>query len=172
MSLSNATSGLLGIGLAGIGTGAQTYAAYKQAQAENQAAEWNANLYENQALMSEAQARQARAKGANDLALLKMEGRQVIGEQRQQFANSGVAMDRGSALDLVASQAGLNAYGEQVQDYNTKMTEWQHNAEAATYRQQAAMTRATRRSPALAAGTTLLSGTTSIVDRYNNYRLF
>jgi hypothetical protein len=171
MSLSNAATGLLGIGLAGIGSGVQTTAAYQEAKAANAAAEWNAGMYENQALMSEALAGQAAAKGANELALLKMEGRKLIGGQRQQFANSGVALDKGSAVDLVAAQAGLNAYGESVQEYNTAMEEWRHKADATNYRQQAAFTRATKRNPALAAGTTLLGNTTSIVDRYTNYRL-
>lgn len=168
MSLS---SGLLGIGLAAASTAADSYAAYQQAKSEQLAADWNASIMEDNANIKELQAQQALKMGEHEQAIAKRDGALLIEQQRAGFAAAGVKIDTGSALDVVAEQAGRNKYDQDMIDYNSKLSAWGYNVEAANLRQQAAMTRATGKSPGVAAATSLLSGGTSLYNQYRQYSL-
>lgn len=172
MGLSNGVMGLFGLGIGAAGTAADSYYAAQQAQADNAAAEWNAGMMEDNAKLKELQAGQALEKGRHDVAIAKREGALRIEGQRAAYAGSGVVVDSGSALDVVAEQAGRNRYDQDMLDYNAKLSAWGHNVEAANLRQQATMTRATKRSPAAAAGASLLAGGTNMYDRYSRYQLY
>lgn len=172
MGISTGVMGLLGLGVGAASTAASSYASYQQAKADNMAAEWNAGLMENNAALADIRAGQAQEQGKHDVALAKIEGQQLIESQRGAYAASGVKVDSGSALDVVAEQAGKNKYDQDMLKYNADLNAWGIRTEAANLRQQAAMTRATKRSPGMAAATTLLGGATSMFNQYNQYQMY
>lgn len=172
MSLSSGVLGLFGVGLSAASMTSQSIFAYQEAQAQNAAAEWNAGIMEQNAAVKDIQAEQALEAGRHDVAIAKREGRLAIEEQRAIYAASGVVVDSGSAADVVAEQAGRNRYDQDMLQYNSELTAWGHKVEGANLRQQAAMTRATKREPWAAAGATLLSGGTSLYNQYNQYKMF
>lgn len=172
MSLSTGVLGLVGIGLGAASTAASSYAAYQQAQAQNQAAEWNASMMESNAQLADVRADQALERGEHNVALAKISGTQLIESQRAAYAGSGVKVDSGSALDVTAQQAGFNQYDQDMLRYNAELEAWGIKSEAANLRTQAQMTRATKQSPWLAATTTALGGATSMFNQYNQYQMY
>lgn len=172
MSLATGVMGMIEMGVSAMGTATQSYAAHQQAKADNLAAQWNAGVMENNALLKDIQANQALERGQHDVALAKMEGGLLLERQRASYAASGVKVDSGSALDVVAEQAGKNKYDQDMLKYNAELNAWGIRGEANNLRQQAMMTRATGRSPGLAAATTMLGGATSLFNQYNNYPMF
>ena len=172
MSLATGVMGLVGMGVSAMGTATQSYAAYQQAKADNMAAQWNAQVMENNALLKDVQANQALEQGKHNVALAKMGGGLLVERQRASYAASGVKVDSGSALDVVAEQAGKNKYDQDMLQYNAELNAWGIRNEANNLRQQAAMTRATGRNPGLAAATTMLGGATNLFNQYNQYQMF
>lgn len=164
-------TGLLGLGLGAAGLASNTYASYQQAKADEYAAEWNAGIMEENAKVKELLAGQALQAGEHEVAALQRSGKQTIETQRAGYAASGVKVDSGSALDVVAEQAGLNQYDQDMAKYNAELAAWGHNMEAANLRQQAEMTKATKRSPAAAAMGSFLSGGTSLYNQYARYKI-
>ncbi|MCD8138322.1 MAG: hypothetical protein LUE17_00825 [Planctomycetaceae bacterium] len=171
MSLSNGVLGLLGLGVGAASTAASARAAYEQQQAANAAAEWNASLSEENAGIKDIMAEQTREMGRHQVALAKEEGQQKIATQRATYAASGVKVDTGSALDVVAEQAGKNQYQQDMIEYTTGMDAWGHEVDAYNLRQSAAMTRATKQSAGLAGITSLLGGGTSLYNQYRQYQI-
>lgn len=165
------TSPLMGLGLGMAGTATQTYASYNQAKAENEAAQWNAMTLEQNALLSEKKGAYALAAGETAAAEKKMDVGKLIGQQRAGYAASGVKVDEGSALDVQADTAAWGNWDEQKIRHNARMQAWEYDVDAANQRQQAAMTRAGKRNPLLAGGSTLLSGTTSLLHQYGVNKL-
>lgn len=107
----NAGMGLVSGILGGIG---QTVSGYMSVKSQNDALERNAQGYE-------AQAEQARIRGAFDLDRLRYDHRQIEGRMLQGMGASGADVNSRSAQILRATQSGLNAQARQVQQYNTEM---------------------------------------------------
>ncbi len=152
-------SGQGGMGIAGalLSTGIGAFSQYREVQAANDAAEYNARGYEMQA-------QSARTRGAFDLSLLKREHEQGIGSMAQGLTNAGVVTSGGSALRMLAEQRGLDERAQQVQKYNTEM-------EAYGYLQRAALARSQKQSAWGGALQTLVGGFSSTFQQYNKYRL-
>lgn len=171
MSISNGILGYLGLGVGAASTTMGAYGAYQEAQAARDAANYNANIQEQNAAIKDIQAQQALKMGEHDIAKAKEEGYQKIETQRASYAASGVKVDSGSALDVVVEQAGRNQYDQSVIKFSADMSAWGLNADASNLRQQAAITRATGKSisPGYAAASSLLGGTTSLLNQYRQY---
>lgn len=122
----NAGMGLISGILGGIG---QTVSGFMSVNAQNDALERNAQGYENQA-------EQARIRGAFDLDLLRYEHRQIEGKMLQGMGVSGADVHSRSAQILRATQRGLNAQAQQVQQYNTEVDAYGYLLQAARERQQ------------------------------------
>ena len=163
-------SPIIGLGLSGIGTGMQMKGAYDEANAANQAAEYNAQLYERQASISAAQAADAKARGETEGKLIAMEGKRVQGAQRVGFAAAGINPDSGSGLDMQQNTAAWTAYNKEVAEKNGLKEAWGHEMQQGTALQQAAITRATKRDPKAAALAYGVSGATDMWRQYSNYK--
>jgi hypothetical protein len=159
----------LGLGAAGVAM--QSYSSYEQAKAANQAAEWNAGIMEQNALNKDTLAEDALSRGVSAAAIQQIAARQARGEMRANYGASGVDVNSGSAADVVADRAAWDEYERQQVVANSEREAWGHRMEADNLRQQAAMTRNTKQSPWLAAGTTALSGSTSLWHQYSTYPL-
>ena len=160
---------LLGLGLGAAGLGMQTYSSYKEAEAANKAAEWNAGLMETNALNRDAQAEDALRRGQSEAALQKIATRGQIAADRTRYAASGVKVNTGTPVDVAGDTAAWGEYERQQIVANSEREAWGYRTDANTLRQQAAMTRATKQSPWLAAATTGLSGGTNLWQQYSRY---
>ncbi len=184
-----------------VSTGLGMMANYREVKAANQAAEYNAQAYEAQAKYNAAGYEQqaqytereygalaegARTRGAFDLSLLRRGQAQAFGKMAQGIANSGVRMNSGSAVRMLAEQRGLDAQGQKVQKYNTELEATgylrrganeahgyrQRSAiETNAYLQQAAMYRAQKRSPWGAMLGTAVDGIGAVSSQYSKYRM-
>lgn len=171
MGLSTGVMGLLGLGMSAAGMVVNANAAKQQAEAQNAAAEWNAGLMEDQAAQKGVLADQALEQGRHAVAIAKRDGELKIESQRGAYAASGVKVDSGSALDVIAEQAGRNKYDQDMITYNSQLTAWGHNTDAYNLRQQASMTRATKTSPSTAMLTSILGGSTNLYNQYRQYQV-
>lgn len=171
MSLSTGVMGLLGLGLNVAGVAANASAAYQQTKAQNAAAEWNAGILEGNAAQKEVLAEHALLQGEHTAAAAKRKGELQIESQRASYAASGVKVDSGSSLDVIAEQAGYNRYDQDMIKYNAALTAWGYNADAYNLRQNAAMTRATKQSAGTSALTSLLGGSTNLLNQYSRYQI-
>jgi len=96
----------------GLGTQLQTFGTFMsvvsslaQGVAGMQAADAQAKAYENQAKVKEAQSAQALEKAQLEARLLRERGERFKGTQKSLLGASGVAVNSGSALDLLADTA-------------------------------------------------------------------
>ncbi len=146
----------MGMGLQIVSTGLGAFSAWQEASASNKAAEYNAQN-------ARAQAESVRTKGAFDLNLLKRDHKQDLSSLAQGLNNAGVETSSGTALKLLSEQSGLNERAQQIQKYNTDM-------EAYGYDRQASMYASQKRSPFMAAFTSLLGGVQQTYSQYQKYR--
>ena len=167
MSLGNVFGGLFGASslVSGIGTGVQAVGAYQEAKAANAAAEYNAQIEDQNAsyysLMGEnALARADKEAGDHRRGIEKLKG-----EQRAGYAAAGVKVDTGSALDVAADTAKWGEYDAQTIMYNGAVEKAGYDQKAYNSSASAAMLRNTRRSPSLAAGGVVLNG----LAKYSQY---
>jgi hypothetical protein len=151
-------SGYGGMGLSLISTGIGAFGAYREAQAANSAAEYNAREYQYKA-------DQTRTRGMFDLTLLRREHKQNLSALTQGVVNSGVEAGSGSAIRLLSSQKGMDVKAEQIQQYNTEL-------EATGYERQASMIRAQKTNPFAAAFKTLMGGVQQTFNQYDKYRMY
>lgn len=139
------------LALMGIGTAVQTVSAYNQAQAQAAnyrsqaaAAEQQATIASANQRLAEEQASAERKQGYEEMQTKRLEAARIIGQQRAQMGGSGVAVDQGGFLDVLADTAGsgeisaINAYNQGIDRAYTKEIEaWNYENQAGAYRSQA-----------------------------------
>lgn len=139
------------LALMGIGTAIQTVSAYNQAQAQAanyraqaQAAEQQAAVASANQRLAEEQASAERKQGYEDMQAKRLEAARIIGQQRAQMGGSGVAVDQGSFLDVLADTASsgeisaINAYNQGIdRAYAREIEAWNYENAANAYRTQA-----------------------------------
>ena len=134
-----------------------------------QAADAQAKAYENQAKVKEAQATQALEKAQMEAAILRGKGEKIKGAQRSLMGASGVAVNSGSALDLLADTAYGVESDVSMTKYNAQLEAWGFQTEAANLRGQASMAKSQGKyamlSGVLGAGSSLLTGAAMTADR-------
>jgi len=160
----------------GLGTQLQTFGTFisaisslAQGVAGMQAADAQAKAYENQAKVKEAQANQALEKAQLEARFLREKGERFTGTQRSLLGASGVAVNSGSALDLLAD----TAYGVEsdvaMTKYNAQLEAWGFETEASTLRGQAKQAKSQGKyamlGGVLGAGQSLLTGAAMVADR-------
>ena len=156
------------LGAAGTVLGAMS--AMQTGQAGAGAANYNAQVAENNRIIAEQQAADARKRGEIAEAEQRRKTVNIKGSQKASIGASGVALDSGSPLDILGDTAAFGeldaltirnnaereAYGYQVQGMN-------FGAEAGLLRNRA---KVSEQSGWMNAGTTLLSGAAGVGDRW------
>ncbi len=165
------SSGLFGAStfLQSFGTFISAISSLAQGVAGMRAAEAQAKAYENQAKVRDAQATQALEKAQMKARLLRERGDRFKGTQRSLLGASGVAVDSGSALDLLADTAYGVESDVSMAKYNAQLEAWGFQAEAASLRGQASMAKSQGKyamlGGILGAGSSLLTGAAMVADR-------
>jgi len=135
----------------GISTAIQTVSAYNQAKtqaanyrAQAAAAEQQAAVASANQRLAKEQASAERKQGYEDMQTKRLEAARIIGQQRAQMGGSGVAIDQGSFLDVLADTASsgeisaINAYNQGIdRAYAKEIEAWNYENAANAYRAQA-----------------------------------
>ena len=133
-----------------VGTAIQTVSSYNQAKAQASnyrsqaaAAEQQAAIASANQRLAEEQASAERKQGYEEMQTKRLEAARIIGQQRAQMGGSGVAVDQGSFLDVLADTASsgeisaINAYNQGIdRAYAQEIEAWNYENAANAYRAQ------------------------------------
>lgn len=163
-----------------IATAASMYAQYQgqktQEKSAKAAAEYNAQVAENEAAAQEQLARNEMSKGIADRERQQRAAARQMGEMRANMGASGFEMDTGSMSSLLAESAEEHQYDSNVIMQNAAQAAWQHqvartgalnNQSFANW--QGANADSGRTGTYLGMGGTLLSGIASGIGTYNQF---
>jgi hypothetical protein len=139
------------------------------------AAEDQAGISDYNAQVAEQQATDAVAQGTTEEDRFRTQVRGMIGSQRTGFASNNVDVSSGSAVDVQADAAKLGELDALQIRTNAARAAWGYKVQAEDYRKQADVTRKTgvaqnaaagaaATSQYFAAGGSLLTGTTSLLQ--------
>lgn len=95
------------LALMAVGTLVSAYGQIQQGKSAKAAADYQAAVANNNAIIAGRQADDARKRGEIAADQQRLRTRLLIGQQRATLASSGVLVDTGSALDLTAGTAGV-----------------------------------------------------------------
>lgn len=133
------------------GMGMSAYQSYQQAEAEKKKAAMAADELEVQAGLSELAADEAKKQGELAMAENKAKGRLERAAKKVDYAASGVKVNEGTPVGVLADMAAWNEYERQKIEYQANLKSWGLEYEAADLRRKAANARATGVSPVMAA---------------------
>jgi len=151
----------IGAIVAGIGTVGEADAAEEIAESQNEAAEYNAQLYESNAEIVDLQTKYVEAKGGRDSVLYGMRVAELVGSQRAAYAASGAVVDQGSAYHVTMDTVTWGAFDAMTILNNSKMEALGLKAQSEDLRERARITRLTKQDPTAARDVSLLSSATS-----------
>ena len=166
------TIAVVGLTVSAIGVGTQAYGAYKDAKAYNAANDYNASVMERNAQNAELRAQDSEARGEIEEKQHRQRVAGLKGEQRSVLAASGVVVDEGSALETLQDTTRFGELDALTIQHNTAMEAWGIRNEKANYQSQANLSRFDKKSPNLAATSTLLTGTGSLLTSASGSGLF
>lgn len=113
-----------------IATAASMYAQYQgqktQEKSAKAAAEYNAQVAENEAAAQEQLARNEMSKGIADRERQQRAAARQMGEMRANMGASGFEMDTGSMSSLLAESAEEHQYDSNIITQNAAQAAWQH----------------------------------------------
>jgi len=149
----------MSMGMSGISTALGAWSQYQQGRAEKKRMDY-------QARMQDLRADRIEYRGEWEEQRLREKGSQVKGAQRASYAASGVQVDTGSPLDILASTDLEVERDAAMIQYNSAM-------EAGAARQQGGLYRAAGRTAKsgslLRSGSTLLTGGSKLAMQYNDF---
>lgn len=159
-----------GLALSAIGTGMSVYGQIQQGEQAKEMADYQAAIGEQNAQISERAARDAEERGRVAEQQQRLKTSQMIGTQRSALASSGVQVDAGSALDVVADSAMIGEMDALTTRQNAEREAYQLQLQAYNARTQAGMTTMAGNNAASnamwGAGSTLIGGLGSLGMNY------
>ncbi len=166
------TAGNAALGLSALSGLASTFAAYRGAEAQKASARYEAAAASRNAELAGLEAADALRRGADAEARHRLQVAQLDGRQRNALAANGIALDSGSALDVLGDTAALGELDALTIRLNAEREAWAARTGAAGLQGQAALAQAEASgiSPATAAGTSLLGGASAFADRWYRVR--
>ena len=147
-----------------------------QERAARNAAQYNADVAANEAVVQQELARNEMAKGIADRERQQRDAARKMGSMRAGFGASGFTMDSGSALSMLSESAEEHQYDSQVIMSNATQNAWQHQVAAnnalnnqgfAEY--QKANAGSGRTASMLNMGATVLGGIGQSIGQYNSW---
>lgn len=152
--------GDLAFGLSAAGAIGQTYASFRRSSGEARGYNYQAEVARNNRQLSEWQAEEALARGMSTQRDVQLRGAQFLGRQRAVLGSRNVAMNEGSALNLLADTEYGIKHDSNVAADNAAKEAWALRMQALNYGTNASLLseRADAQSPFMdAAGTALTS---------------
>ena len=158
------------IATAAVGVGVQTYGAYTQQKAANAAAEYNAKILESNAKVSEYNAENARQRGELEEKQFRLRLSQEKGSARAAFGASGALVNDGSSQDYLSDLAEFGEMDALTIRHNAATEAYGYKVQSQNYVSQGNLSRMSKASTGLAAGTTLLTGTSSLLSQTAKFK--
>ena len=157
-----------GIGLIGSVASAAFGAmgAAQQAKAQNNMAEYNAQVAQNNARAAEQEGAYARAQAARNADEKRRETARLIGAQRAKMGASGAVVESGSFLDLTLDSREQGELGAMALLQEGDMAAWRAQLQAGNFYSQAAQARASKVNPRGVLAGSLLSGAAGVGGAY------
>lgn len=161
MCFGSTESGDIALGAQVAGGIGQTYASYRKSVGEQRGYEYQSQVARNNAQLDEWQAQDALTRGVSTRQSIQVKGGQIQGAQEASAAARGVALDEGSALNILAdTKFGITRDANIATD-NAAKEAWALRARASmdTSNSDVLKSRADAQSPLLdAMGTALTTG--------------
>ncbi|MEM6898462.1 MAG: hypothetical protein AAF583_01645 [Pseudomonadota bacterium] len=115
-------------------------------KASARAAEYNAQVQQNNAIIARQKADQERRKGDVDVVRKQREVAQIVGDQKVAFGAGGIELSTGSPLELLVSTVEQGALDAEIIRFNAETRERDLRFEADNLDSQSELTRASGRS--------------------------
>lgn len=145
----------------------------RQAKTAEVMGDYEAQLYNQNAGLADMQAADAIARGREAELKVRGDSRQLVGAQRAALAAQGIAIDSGSAADVIENDAMMGELDALTVRNNARRAAWGFNVQGEQYRAQGELARAVGRNTAKAlrrgSVNTLLSGAGQLYEVYNSY---
>lgn len=160
----SAVSSVAGIGLA-------ASSAYQQGKGQQAQLEYQAAVNENNAKVSEWQAKDAQNRGELEAQRIARAGAGVKGAQRAGLAARGLDLGEGTAFALQEQTDIFSLYDQSTARDNAAKEAWALRQQGSNYSSAASASRATAGgiSPGLSAAGTLLTGAGRVADKWAAY---
>lgn len=152
------------------GTAVSAYGQYQQGKAAQSAADYQAAVLRNNALIAERNAKDALTRGKEAEAEHGRQVKQLIGRQRAVLAGNGVVVDQDSALDITADTAETGKYEQLIIRSNAEREALGYQMQAYNFGADAGLAQA-KGGAAYSAGLlgalgTTLSGSGSVAEKW------
>ena len=143
-----------------------TIGSYNQSKASKASFEYQAAVERNNAVLAQQQSADAIRRGQSAEGNARLRAAQTMGAQRARLAANGVALDEGSALNLLQDTEYMSGVDALTIRDNAAREAWgfQVQGQNATNNAQLLATRAGNERPALSLAAGLLSGAGSVAD--------
>lgn len=152
------------------GTAMSAYGAYSNSQNAKAAMGAQAQVNRNNALIAGWQAEDAIKRGGRDAMRVKTMANRLKGAQRAGFGANGVDMTTGSALQILSDTEYFGEVDAGTVKDNAAKEAWALRNQAMGFSSEASLMqgRADRESPALAAGTSLLTSAGKVSSQWGS----
>ncbi len=144
------------------GTAIGAYGQYRNARASSQAAQYQAQVAQNNHRISEQYAQDALDRGKQEEAAHRAKVDRIKGAQLAALAASGVDISDGTALDLLADTAEMGELDAQIIRNNAEREAYGYRVKGMNYKSEAGLLRTRadtyRSAGMLSVGSSLLSG--------------
>ena len=161
--------------MSGIGLGMQAVGGASAASGQRREADFQAGQLEREASLTDSARADVLRRGGQAAGQARMDGSQVIAAQRAIAGASGVAVDSGSVLDLMADSRLMSEFDAQTLENNAAREAWGLEVESQRQRQQAGFVRRTGKaqeaSTLLTTGGRVAEGAVGAVGRYQTQRI-
>lgn len=153
------------------GVGASAVGAANSAKAQRNSLDYQAEVSANNAQIAEWQAQDAVRSGQQEEQNSRLKYASLKGTQRAAMAANGVALDEGSAVDILTSTDYLNEADANTIQMNAARAAWGYRTQATSYNDNADALRAgaSAASPSSAAGLSLLGGAGQLAGAWYRY---
>jgi hypothetical protein len=148
--------------------GMQAVGSAQAARAQRNAARYSAAVSRSNAQIAEWQARSIVEKGNRELSAQRLRTAQALSAQRTRLAANGIAVDEGSALNLLHDTEYLGELDANTIKDNTAREEWGARVQQTSYLNDAEMADSTADgiSPGFAAATSLLGNAGQVASSW------
>ncbi|MCQ4763490.1 hypothetical protein [Cloacibacillus evryensis] len=164
----------LAMAISGFGSAFSAMGAINQGKAAQAQADYSAAMARQNADMERRKSDDALERGRMESAAVREKGRQFAGAQRAALASSGAQLDTGSPLAMQVDTAGITAADAAKAGYNAAMESWGFLGNAAGYETRArnyeAEGAAAKKASYLSAGTSLLTGASSLASQWDFWK--